>query len=261
MVNRVNSELPSKAQVVIIGSGVIGAAIACRLVQRGVGSVVILEQGEIGGQGATAKCLGGLRTQFSTAVNIRFSLISRQVFQRFEKTFGIDPGFKPFGYLFLASTQAQWKIFQNTSRLMAAMKAPVQLLEPAEIKRRWPFIRIDDLAGGSYTKNDGFYGPMEVLQGFVTTARRGGANIFENTAVAGFTVSGNRISEVITIEGQRIVADMVVNAAGPWSGQVAALAGLDLPVTPLQRVLFFTDTFEELPGVMPMILDAPPNRD
>ncbi len=111
-------ECPEKAQVVIIGSGIIGAAIAYYLTRKGISDVLVLEQGEIGSQGATSACLGGLRTQFSTAVNIRFSLISRKVYRRFKEEFGVDPGFKPYGYLFLAATPKQWKIFKSTSRLM-----------------------------------------------------------------------------------------------------------------------------------------------
>ena len=85
---KMRPELPQKAKVVIIGSGIIGAAIAYYLTRKGIGDVLVLEQGEIGSQGATSACLGGLRTQFSTAVNIRFSLISRKVYQRFREEFG-----------------------------------------------------------------------------------------------------------------------------------------------------------------------------
>nr|MBC8360573.1 FAD-binding oxidoreductase [Candidatus Desulfatibia profunda] len=248
-------ELPEKTQVVIIGSGVIGAAVAYYLTQRGLGDVVVLEQGDIGAQGATSFCLGGLRTQFATAVNIRFSLISRNVFKKFKHQFGIDPVFKPLGYLFLAATREQWALFENTARLMAKMQLPVELLPSPEVGRRWPFIRSDDLAGGSYTKDDGFYGPMEVLQGFVKAARRGGALFFEKTAAAGFSIFGKTIKSVLTAAGHEIRTDVVVNAAGPWAGQLAAKAGLNLPVEPLQRHLFFTDTFDELPDMFPMIID------
>ncbi|MFZ0483566.1 MAG: FAD-dependent oxidoreductase, partial [Desulfobacterales bacterium] len=125
-------ECPEKAQVVIIGSGIIGAVIAYYLTRKGISDVLVLEQGEIGSQGATSACLGGLRTQFSTAVNIRFSLISRNVYQRFKKDFGVDPGFKPYGYLFLTTTPKQWKILKNTSRLMTVLDVPVESLSPQE---------------------------------------------------------------------------------------------------------------------------------
>lgn len=255
MEKRPQTELPPKAQVVVIGSGVIGAACAYYLTQKGVRDVLVLEQGGIGAQGATAKCLGGLRTQFSTTVNIRFSLISREVFRNFEQTFGVDPLFKPYGYLFLASSPRQWSVFENTARLMSGMDVPVELLAPEEILRRWPFIDTRRLAGGSFTRGDGFYGPIEVLSGFVGAARRGGALFFENTAVEGFSIFEKRVSKIRTSGGREIEADVVINAAGPWSGRLAAAAGLKLPVQPLQRYLFFTDAFGGLPAVFPLILD------
>ena len=249
------TELPAKAQVVIIGSGIIGASTAYQLTKRGVSDVVVLEQGTIGAQGATGECLGGLRTQFATKINMRFSLISRQVFNGFQDEFGVDPIFKPWGYLFLAATRKQWSVFESTSSLMAELKIPVEMLTPQEVKQRWPFINTHDLTGGSYTKDDGFYGTMEVLQAFVKAARRGGVRFFENTAAAGFSISEKKVTAVVTAGGHKIKAAAVVNAAGPWAGLVAAKAGLDLPVQPLQRYLFFTDTFEEIPVVLPMVLD------
>jgi sarcosine oxidase subunit beta len=249
------SELPAKAQVVIIGSGIIGASIAYQLTKKGVSDVVVLEQGEIGAQGATSTCLGGLRTQFSTAVNIRFSLISREVFRGFKDEFGVDPNFRPYGYLFLAATPGKWSVLENTSRLMAEQKIPVELLTPEEVSRQWPFLRVDDLAGGSYTINDGFYGTMEVLQAFVKKARQGGTVFLEKIQVDGFSISNKKVNSVLTAGGHEIKAHVVVNATGPWAGQVATRAGLELPIGPLRRHLFFTDTFDEIPESFPMIID------
>jgi sarcosine oxidase subunit beta len=249
------SELPAKAQVVIIGSGIIGASIAYQLTKKGISDVVVLEQGEIGAQGATSTCLGGLRTQFSTAVNIRFSLISREFFRGFKDEFGVDPNFRPYGYLFLAVTPDNWSVLENTSRLMADLKIPVELLTPEEVSRQWPFLRVDDLSGGSYTINDGFYGTMEVLQAFVKKARQGGTVFLEKIKVDGFSISNKKVNSVLTAGGHEIKAHVVVNSTGPWAGQVATRAGLELPIGPLRRHLFFTDTFDEIPGSFPMIIE------
>ena len=249
-------ELPQKANVVIIGSGIIGAAIAYYLTRSGISDVLVLEQGEIGSQGATSSCLGGLRTQFSTAVNIRFSLISRKVYQRFKEEFGVDPGFKPYGYLFLATTPKQWKIFNSTSRLMKVLDVPVESLSPQEVSRRWPFIRVDDLSGGSYTKEDGFYSPIEILKAYVKKARQGGTVFMEKIQVTGISIKNKRAVGIQTKDGYKIKAGIVVNAAGPWAGRVASMAGLDLPIGPLKRHLFFTDTFHEIPKIFPMVIDV-----
>ncbi len=250
------TQLPPKAQVVIIGGGIIGTACAYYLTRKGIRDVLVLEQGEIGAQGATSACLGGLRTQFSTPVNIRFSMISREVFRRFIDEFGIDPRFIPSGYLFLASTADQWKVFEHTKRLMEKLTLPIDLLAPREMALRWPFIRVDDLIGGSYTENDGFYNPMEILGAFVKKARQGGAVFTEKVRVSGISISNQKIGGVQTETGHLIQPGIVVNAAGPWAGQVAAMAGLKLPVTPLKRHLFFTDTFDEIPDTLPMIIDV-----
>jgi sarcosine oxidase subunit beta len=244
------SILPAKSQVVIIG-----AAIAYYLTQKGIRDVTVLEAGEIGSQGATSACLGGLRTQFSTAINIRFSLISREVFRHFKDEFGVDLNFKPYGYLFLAKTDEQWAAVENMSNLMKTLDLPMELLTPRTMARRWPFIRVDDLVGGSFTKNDGFYSPIDALQAFVKKARQGGAVFLERNPVVGFSISDQKAVGVKTQSGHEIKANIVVNAAGPWAGQVAALAGLDLPVAPLKRHLFFTDSFDAIPNAFPVIID------
>jgi glycine/D-amino acid oxidase-like deaminating enzyme len=254
--NKMRPELPQKANVVIIGSGIIGAVIAYYLTRKGISDVLVLEQGEIGSQGATSACLGGLRTQFSTAVNIRFSLISRKVYRRFKEEFGVDPGFKPYGYLFLATTPKLWTIFKSTSRLMKVLDAPVESLSPQEVSRRWPFIRVDDLSGGSYTKEDGFYSPIEILQTYVKKARQGGTVFMEKVQVTGISINNNSAVGIQTKDAHNIKAGIVVNAAGPWAGRVASMAGLELPIGPLKRHLFFTDTFHEIPDIFPMVIDV-----
>jgi sarcosine oxidase subunit beta len=254
--NKMRPEFPQKANVIIIGSGIIGAAIAYYLTRKGISDVFVLEQGEIGSQGATSACLGGLRTQFSTAVNIRFSLISRKVYQRFKEEFGIDPGFKPYGYLFLATTPKQWNIFKSTSHLMKELGVPVEPLSPQEVSRRWPFIRVEDLSGGSYTEEDGFYSPIEILQTYVKKARQGGVVFMEKVQVTGISIKKNSAVSIQAKDGHNIKADIVVNAAGPWAGRVASMAGLDLPIGPLKRHLFFTDTFHEIPDIFPMVIDV-----
>lgn len=250
------SDFPEKSQVVIIGSGIIGASIAYYLIQKGISDVLVLEQGEIGFQGATSSCLGGLRTQFSTAVNIRFSLISRNMYRQFKEEFGVDPGFKPYGYLFLTSTDKQREIFENTARLMSELNLPIELLSPQEVSQRWPFIRVDDLTGGSYTEGDGFYSPIEILHAYVKKARHSGVVFMEKVQVTGILIENDSVVGIQTKDGYKIKADIVVNAAGPWAGRVAAMAGLDLPLGPLKRHLFFTDTFGDIPKIFPMVIDV-----
>ena len=250
-----NKELPPKADVVIIGAGLVGTSIAYQLAKRGVTEVVVLEKGHIGAEGATANCVGGIRTQFSTEINILFSLVSREVFRNFKLEFGIDPGWIPLGYLFLAGDDRIMEVLEQTAGLMTKLSLPIELLSPELVAERWPFLRTDEIVGASHTKDDGFYSPHEVVQAYAKGARHRGVIIREMMAVNGVDINGMRVSGVRIADGRRVDAEVVVNAAGPWSGQVAGLANLDLPIGPLRRHLFFTDVFEELPEIFPYTVD------
>jgi sarcosine oxidase subunit beta len=246
--------LPRNAEVVIIGGGIIGVSIAYYLAKSGVRGIVLLEKGLMG-EGSTGKCAGGIRTQFSTKINIQFSMISLKVFRRFREEFYIDPEFHRIGYLFLACSQGQWSILKTTSRIMESMGLKMKLMDRHEIRDRWSFLRTNDLSGGSYTENDGYAGPYEVLQGYIKGARRMGALLAEGIEVIGILSQKGKVRAVETRTGERIETPIVVNAAGPFASKVAAMLNLELPVIPLRRQLFFTDFFEEIPFNFPMIID------
>jgi sarcosine oxidase subunit beta len=246
--------LPTSADVVIIGGGIIGASVAYYLAKHGAQNTILLEKGVMGG-GSTGKCVGGIRSQFSTQINLEFSKLSRAVFDHFEDEFGVDPDFRRAGYLFLATEEQHWEVLKANAELMALNGLSVELLDPVAIKRRWPFIRADDLLGGSYTANDGHAGPHEVLQGFIRAANKLGVLLREGVEVTGIQVKAGQVRGVTTSTGQQIHTQVVVNAAGPYAGRVASLAGLKVPVRPLRRQIFFTNAFEDLPLRLPLIID------
>ena len=246
-------KLPSSAEVVIVGGGIIGASVAYYLTRKGVKNVLLLEKGMMG-EGSTGKCAGGIRTQFSTRINLQCSMLSLRVFEQFKEEFGVDPEFHRVGYLFMAATEGQWALLRENAELMETMGLDVKLLNPDEIKDQWPFLRVDDLLGGSYTAEDGYAGPYEVLQGFAKGARQSGAVIMEGIEVTGIKLRNDSVQAVMTTRG-RVDSPLVINAAGPYAARIAAMAGLELPVAPLRRQLFFTDVFEELPPRFPMIID------
>ena len=248
------ANLPSKADVVIIGGGIIGTSIAYYLSKKGVKDVLLLERSLLG-SGTTAKCVGGIRTQFSTRINIEFSVLSRKIFDRFEEEFEVDPEFHPVGYLFLAVRDPQWKILKENARLMRAFDLKATLLEPGEIQRRWPVLRVNDLLGGSYTEKDGYAGPYEVLRGFTAKARQLGADLREGIEVIGIRTKKGEVQAVETATGEMVHTPIVVNAAGPYAARIAGMVGLDLPVRPLRRQLFFTDPVEGLPSQLPIVID------
>lgn len=246
--------IPPKAEAIIIGGGIIGLSTAYHLAAKGLTDVLLLDKSMLG-QGSTGKCAGGIRTQFSTEINIRFSLESVKVFDRFEQDFGADPEFRRVGYLFLASTAEQMAVLENNAGLAARHGVEVELLDPAGIRDRWPFLETADTLGGSYSPQDGYAGPYEVCQGFARAARKLGVNIQEETEVVGIETSGGGIKGVVLANGKKVATDMVINAAGPFAGRVAALAGAELPVKPYRRQLLFSDPFDLLPEKFPLIID------
>jgi len=153
------------AEIVIIGGGIIGTSLAYHLGQKGAKGVVLLEKGMLG-EGSTAKCVGGIRFQFSTEINIRFSLESWKPWEHFEELTEVDLGFKKVGYVFLATTPDEWAIFQANARLQNSYGIPVELLSPDEIHYRWPYLRGDDLLGGTFCPWEGYAGPYEALTGY-----------------------------------------------------------------------------------------------
>jgi sarcosine oxidase subunit beta len=241
------------AEIVIVGGGIIGASIAYYLAQKKAKEVVLVERDMLG-DGATAKCVGGIRAQFSTEINIRFSLESFKTWDHFEEIMEADLDFKRVGYLLLATTDLEWAAFQSASDLQKKFGIPVELLSPQEIQQRWPYLRTDDLRGGSFCSWEGYAGPYEALSGFIRGARRGGVTILQDTEVTQITRNGDRVTGVRTSRGD-ISAPVVVNAAGPHAAEVGRMAGVEVPVQAYRRQLFFTRPFPQIPDPVPMVID------
>lgn len=241
------------ADVVIIGGGVIGLSIAYHLGQRKAGKIVLLEKGQLG-EGSTSRCVGGIRTQFSTEINIRFSLESMKTFDHFEEEFGVNPEFKRIGYLFLATTDQEVKVFQQNLILQKQFGIPVEWLHPDEIRRRFPYLKMDDILGGTFSPRDGYAGPSEVLSGFTNGARRAGVRIYEGVEAKEILVDKGRVTGVRTTGGE-ISSSVVVNAGGPHASLVAEMAGLRIPVKPLRRQVFVTAPFHLTDQTIPLTID------
>lgn len=241
------------ADVVIIGGGIIGLSIAYHLGQRKAGKIVLLEKGQLG-EGSTSRCVGGIRIQFSTEINILFSLESMKIFDRFEEEFGVNPEFKRIGYLFLATTDQDVKVFQQNLILQKQFGIPVEWLHPDEIRRRFPYLKMDDILGGTFSPSDGYAGPSEVLSGFAGGAKRKGVKIYEGVEAKEILVDKGRVTGVRTTGGE-ISSPVVVNAGGPYASLVAEMAGLRIPVKPLRRQVFVTAPFHLIDQAIPLTID------
>ncbi len=247
------SRMEKAADVVIIGGGVIGVSIAYHLALKKAGKIVLLEKGQLG-EGSTSRCAGGIRTQFSTEINIRFSLEALKTFDRFKEEFGVDPEFRRIGYLFLATSQREMEVFRQNIQLQKRYGIPVELLDPGEIQKRWPYLKSDDLLGGTFCALDGYAGPSEVLSGFAGGARRAGAKLHEGVEVTGILSEGGRVTGVRTRDGE-ISSPIVVNAGGPYAALIGEMAGVKIPVKPLRRQIFITAPFKMADQNIPLTID------
>jgi sarcosine oxidase subunit beta len=241
------------ADVVIIGGGIIGLSIAYYLSLKKAGRIVLLEKGQLG-EGSTSRCVGGIRTQFSTEVNICFSLESLKTFNQFEEEFGVNPEFKRIGYLFLATTEEEMAIFNRNIELQKRFNIPVEFLDQVEIKTHWPFLRMDDILGAAFCSWDGYAGPNEILSGFANSAKRAGVKIYEGIEAIGISLAKGRIHSVKT-KNDEISASVIVNAGGPYATSIGELVGVKIPVKPLRRQIFITGPFHLNDHPIPLIID------
>ncbi len=246
--------LPPTADVVVIGGGVMGASAAYHLAAAGVKNVVLLEKHEFLGAEATGKCAGGIRYQFSTEINIRLSQISLPMLQRFEAETGQNIDLRWPGYLFILDNDHDLAVFRQNVALQNSLGVPSCILSPAEIAERVPLLNLEGIFAGAWHAGDGLADPNGVVQGYVSAARRLGAQIFTATEVTAIHTASGRVTGVSTPNGD-ISTPHVVNAAGPWAGKVAALAGLDLPIVPLRRQIVVTAPLKEVPPDFPFVLD------
>jgi len=245
--------IPRTASAVVIGGGVVGCSIAYHLARRGVHDVVVLER-ETVGSGTTSKAAGGIRAMWPEETEIRFSLESIRVFERFAEEFGVDPGYKKIGYLFLISDEREIHGFQSRVALWRSHGVDVRIVSPRDAQAIVPALRIDDLVAGVWSPGDGMAGPAEVTNGYARQARALGVRIVENVQVTAIDREGDRVRAVGTTAGE-VATPLAINAAGPVAARIGRMAGVDLPVHPRRRHIFFTAPFPEIPGPIPLTTD------
>lgn len=246
--------LPSTTQVVIIGGGVMGASTAYHLACRGCTNVLLLEKQEFFGMGATGKCAGGIRYQFSTEINVRLSQLSLPMLDRFEDELGQPIDLRYDGYLFLLTTERDVARFRHNVAMQHRLGVQTEWLDGDEVRRRVPQLAADDVLAGAFHAGDGLADPNSVVMGYVNAARRLGVRALTGVTVHEIVVEGGRIRGVVTDRGE-IACETVVNAAGPWSAPISATASVSLPITPIRRQILTTTPIPNLPSDFPFIID------
>jgi sarcosine oxidase subunit beta len=238
--------LPSSASVVVIGGGVVGLSTTHHLARAGVRDVVLLETGALG-SGSTCKAAGGVRAQFSDPVNITLGARSLETFRDFGSLFGQEIDLHQVGYLFLLGSRLAVTAFEANVARQNDLGVPSRMISAAEAERLSPLISTDGLLAAAYSPTDGHCTPEAVVLGYASAARRAGATLLPHCPATGIDVRDGQVAGVRTAAGT-IRTDTVVCAAGAWSAQVGAWAGVDLPVTPLRRQVLVT---EPVPGLDP----------
>ncbi|EYR78310.1 FAD-dependent oxidoreductase [Shinella sp. 838] len=245
--------LPSHAEIVVIGGGIIGCSTAYHLARDHKANVILLEQGTLtsGSTWHAAGLVGQLRSSASITRVLKYSV---DLYKGLEAETGLATGWKMTGCLRLATNQDRWTEFRRLATTAKSFGMDMHLLTPQEVKAMWPLMEVGDLVGASWLPTDGQASPSDITQSLARGARMHGAKIVENVRVTGFDIEGGRIRRVRTTLGD-IACEKVVNCAGQWARQVGAMAGINVPLQPVKHQYIITET---VPG---LATDAPTIRD
>ena len=241
------------ADIVIIGGGILGLCTAYYLAESQQSQITLLEKDFLV-QASTGLCVGGIRQQFSHPANIQLSQLSLRLLRCFQKKLKEDFLFHKIGYLFLAQLEQTWRDFIANVKLQHKHDVPVELLSPEQIKSRWPYLNTSDLFGGTFCPEDGYLDPSSIAMAYANASRKLSVKIREKTKVIKIHDKNGHITGVRTSQ-EKISTPIEVNTAGPWGGEVARMAGLELPVRPYRRQVFVTKSFPAIPRPIPMIID------
>jgi FAD-dependent oxidoreductase domain-containing protein 1 len=248
------------ADVVIIGGAVTGSSIAYNLLNDGFnGKVFVLERDPTYEHSSTALSVGGIRQQFGTKVNIDIARYSVPFYEQFDELMEVEgerahADFRQRGYLFLGKRE-KWPVMKRLQEFQASQGMEVRLLNPHEILEIIPHINLEGIVGATFGPRDGYVDPHGVLSGFARKAKSLGARYINDEAVE-IIVKSNRIEGVKTNKGDRIQTPIVVNAAGPFAREVGKMAGVDIPVDPLRRMVYECIPPEEFDYEIPLTIDT-----
>ena len=248
------SRLPKKADVVILGGGIMGTSTAYHLVKRGQTNILLLERESFFGTGATGRCAGGIRHQFNTEVNIRLSQKSLAMIDTLEEETGQSAMVRKCGYLFVLTDEKDVPVFQKSLKLQDSLGVKTEWLSGDEVSRLAAPCVFPDSIGGTFNPDDGLADPNSIVMGYIKAARRQGAVCLTDCTVTDFELENNKVRKVLTSLGS-VETETVVNACGPWSTFLGNVIDLEIPVSPLRRQWFVTEKVPELPAEFPFVID------
>jgi sarcosine oxidase subunit beta len=248
------TDLPATADVVVIGGGVMGASTVYHLALKGCQNVLLLEREPFFGAQASGRCAGGIRYQFSTEINVRLSLLGLPLLDRFEEELGQAVDRRRTGYLFLLTSEESVANFREIIAMQRRLGVNTEWLTPDEIAARVPLLNLEGVLAATNHADDGLADPNSVVQGYVSNARRLGAKLLTDVTVTDIQVEAGQIRGVVTNEGE-VATPVVVNATGPWAGEIGEMADAPTPIVPLRRQIAVTGPLPEVHPDFPFVID------
>ncbi len=241
--------VPEKAEIVIVGGGVMGLSIAYHLAKNDITDVVVIERGYLA-EGASGRNGGGVRQQWSTEINIRLMQDSVELCRRFAVDLGVNVWFRQGGYLFLARTAKEVARLEKNISLQNRFGVPTKMLEPKQALDIVPELNLDGIVGASYNSSDGILFPWPFLWGYARQAAAYGVRIFTQTPVGGLEARAGGGYTVHTPRGA-IHARRVLNACGAWSPKLAEMIGVTVPTWPIRHEICSSEPLK--PFLRPMV--------
>ena len=248
-----NDSLPSHAQVVIIGGGVIGCSVAYHLTKLGWKDVVLLERTQLTA-GTTWHAAGLIVSGFSTETTIQMAKYTRDLFKKLGEETGQETGFKPIGYLQPATNPDRLDSLRRRADFSRAYGVFTEEISAAEVKAMWPLFETDDILAGFYTADDGRVNPIDATMALAKGARMGGARVFEETKVTGIKQKDGCVTGVVTNKGE-IEAEYVVNCGGMWGRELGKMAGVNVPLHAAEHYYLITEPIEGMHPDLPIVED------
>lgn len=240
-------EIPDRARVVVVGGGIIGTSVAYHLAEMGCSDVVLLERDRLT-SGTTWHAAGLMVTYGSfSETSTAMRLYTRDLYSRLESETGLSTGFKPVGFIEVASDELRLEEYRRVAAFNRLCGVDVHEISPREISELFPIARTDDLLAGFYISDDGRVNPVDATMSLAKGARMRGVRIVEGVAATGFGVTAGRVTSVTTDLGD-IECEYVVCCTGMWTRQLAATIGVSVPLQAAEHYYLITD---DVPGIDP----------
>ena len=242
------------ASVLIIGGGVMGSSTAYHLANCGLKNILLIEREHFFGSGSTGRCAGGIRYQFNSDVNIRLSKASLPMIDRFEEETGQSALVHKCGYVFVLTSEKDLDMFQKSVKNQNSLGVNTEWLDRYEIQKITDPCLFPDALAGTFNADEGLADPNSIVLGYINKAKKLGVTCITDCFATEIVVKNNSVYKVKTSSGE-IYTDCVVNTCGPWSAALGKAIGLEIPVSPLRRQWFVTNSLPTLPAEFPFVID------